>query len=100
MEPTPDMQYQLRTYQIVPGRLAEFVDAWSANVAPLRRRAGFEIVSAWTRPPDTFIWILAFPGDFEAADRAYYASAARQAIDPDPAALIATVDERMVARVL
>jgi hypothetical protein len=39
--------YQLRIYEIEEGALEGFVKEWRENVAPLRRRLGFEIVGAW-----------------------------------------------------
>lgn len=78
---------QLRIYEIEPGRLDAFVAAWVAGVAPLRRRYGFD-VQAWTVDgADRFVWLLTHEGDgsFEAADEAYYASAERSRLDPDPA---------------
>ena len=87
-------QWQLRDYQIAPGRLDDFVTAWEQGVLPLRRAAGFE-VQAWTVPGESrFVWLLAYdgPDSFAAADEAYYAAPARTALDPDPAQWI--VDQR------
>lgn len=81
---------QLRIYDIEPGRLREFVDAWLAGVAPLRARHGFN-VEAWTVPTeDRFIWVLTYGGPltFEEADEAYYGSPEREHLRPDPAAWI------------
>ena len=86
------MATQLRDFRIRSGELDRFVAEWTAGVAPLRRRAGFEIRAAWTVPDeDRFIWLLEHEGDwerFEDADAIYYASPERQALDPDPARLI------------
>jgi hypothetical protein len=89
-------QAQMRMYTIEPGRLDEFVKAWSARVRPLRRDFGFES-AAWTVPEeDLFVWLLTFrgKGTFEDADAEYYASPRRQAITPDPADLIARKETR------
>lgn len=89
-------QWQLRDYKIAEGRLAEFVDAWTRGVLPLRRAAGFE-VQAWTVPGESrFVWLLAYegPGTFAAADEAYYDTPARAALEPDPAQWI--VEQRKV----
>jgi hypothetical protein len=53
---------------------------------PLRRQFGFEILAAWaSNEDDTFVWVVGHDGDFAAADREYYASPERAAVDPDPA---------------
>ena len=89
-------QWQLRDYRIAEGHLADFVDAWTSNVLPLRRAAGFR-VQGWTVPGESrFIWLLGYdgPNSFDAADKAYYASPERTALDPDPAQWI--VEDRKV----
>jgi NIPSNAP protein len=87
------MTRQLRDYTIQPGQLDRFVELWSAGVRPLRERAGFTIEGAWKVPAeDRFVWILAYdgPDGWEAANKTYYGSAGRKALDPDPAKLIAS----------
>lgn len=80
------MQAQVRVYRIRPGGLDTFVQEWREHVAPLRRRFGFEVLDAWaSTEDDTFVWIISHDGDFASADRAYYASPERAALDPDPA---------------
>ena len=93
------MEYQLRRFQIAHGRMDEFVERWTTSVVPLRLEAGFEIHGAWATG-DEFLWVLGHGGGFEEADRAYYASDARQQLDPDPAELIESSDEQMVERVI
>jgi hypothetical protein len=84
------MQTQVRVYRTQAGRLEAFVREWREHVVPLRRRFGFEVVGAWaSEEDDTFVWVLAHEGDFAEADRAYYHSPERAALDPDPARLIA-----------
>ena len=82
----------------MPGRLRDFVDEWRRLVVPLRRQFGFEVLEAWaSEEDDTFAWLLAFHGeDFAAADAAYYESAERMALEPDPARLV----KRIVATTL
>jgi hypothetical protein len=83
---------QLREYRITEGSLHRFIDEWREQIAPLRREMGFTIEHAWTVEGESrFIWLLAHPGDwneFEAADRAYYASPQRANLEPNPARLI------------
>lgn len=95
------MQYQLRDYRIVAGAMDQWVSEWRAGVVPLRTAAGFEIVAAWAGPrSDRFVWVLAHGSDFEREDRAYYASAERAAVSPDPARLIAEARSEFVAPAL
>ncbi len=83
------MQYQLRDYRISPGAMTEFAAEWKAQVVPLRKKAGFEIVGAWSNPEtNRFVWIMAHDGEFEEADRVYYSSPERSRISPDPARFI------------
>jgi hypothetical protein len=87
---------QLRIYGIEPGRLDDFVAAWTAGVLPLRRRCGFDVI-AWTVPgEDTFVWLLSYagPGNFAEADALYYASPERANLRPDPADWIVSNETR------
>lgn len=95
------MQYQLRDYRITPGTMTDFVTEWNAGVVPLRERAGFEIISAWSsHETNRFVWIVAYDGDFEEADRLYYESPERGRISPDPARFIEDAHSEFVSRVL
>jgi hypothetical protein len=79
-------EWQLRDYRIEPGSFEVFLDAWRAGVLPLRRTMGFQ-VQAWPIPEESrFVWVLGWsgPGSFAEADRDYYASEARKAVDPEP----------------
>jgi hypothetical protein len=77
---------QVRIYRIKPGALDAFVQEWREHVAPLRLQFGFEILGAWASGEEhTFVWIIRHDGDFASADRAYYLSPERAALDPDPA---------------
>jgi hypothetical protein len=87
---------KLRIYTIEDGRLEDFLAAWTAGVVPLRRRFGFSI-QAWTVPRESvMVWLVTYEGDgtFEEAERAYYASPERQALDPDPGVLVVDQDDR------
>jgi len=81
---------QIRVYRIRPGELAAFVREWCERIKPLREQVGFTVEHAWaSEADDTFVWVLRYDGDdWEAADRAYYESPERAALDPDPARLI------------
>jgi hypothetical protein len=85
------MQVQLRRYRILTGQADQFVREWRDTVAPLREKHGFRVKGWLVEDSDEFVWLLEH-GDrtsFEAANDAYYASAERQALGPDPARLIA-----------
>lgn len=93
------MRAQLRDYTIKPGELDAWVEEWRTSIAPLRRHFGFEVLGAWTvEGEDRFVWIMEHRGggSWEAADAAYYGSAERRAIDPDPARHIAHSETRFI----
>ncbi len=92
---------QLRVYTVKPGRLDAWLDEWSAHVRPLRERLGFRVLGPWIDESSrTFVWILEYggPDEFEAADRAYYASPERRALEPDPARHLEHVEMRLLRR--
>jgi hypothetical protein len=97
------MEHQVRITKIAPGKMDEFVEGWTASVARLRRRRGFELEGAWViEDSDEFIWILGYDGEegLEAADQAYYESDERATFFPDPAMHIVSTTNRMAKRVV
>ena len=85
------MEYQLRHYRIRPGTFDLFLEAWLKGVYPLRQSFGFRFVGVWAdREKSEFVWVMGYggPGSLEEADRRYYASPERNAMDPDPAQYI------------
>ncbi|MGH7763565.1 MAG: NIPSNAP family protein [Candidatus Dormibacteraceae bacterium] len=93
------MQYQLRIYNIKPGEMADWVHEWRTMIVPLRRKLGFEIAGAWSvEDSDRFVWVLAYGGSqsWEEADRAYYGSAERRSINPDPARHVASSETSLM----
>ncbi len=87
------MQFQLREYIVEAGRLEDFVREWKGLVLPLRERQGFTVLGPWVeREASRFVWLVGYDGDIRAATEAYHAE--RQAMDPDPARLVA--DRRLV----
>lgn len=92
-------RWQLRDYTVKPGEMADWVAEWKANIVPLRRSLGFEVIGAWrVSDSDRFVWLLRYRGErsFEDADAAYYASPQRKAIRPDPARHIARSETQFV----
>jgi hypothetical protein len=84
------MHFQLREYLIEEGRLDDFVREWRELVLPLRVSMGFSVFGPWVdREASHFVWVVGYDGDIRAADEAYYSSAERQVMDPDPARLVA-----------
>ncbi len=72
-------------------------------MVPLRERHGFTIVGGWVvedevGDDDEFVWVIGYEGPltFEAAEAAYYASAERSALSPDPARLIVSASVEWV----
>jgi len=83
------MQFELRSYRIEDGRLDDFVGEWREVVLPLRQRLGFSVVGPWVSREDSrFVCIVGYDGDIREADKRYYSSGERRALDPDPARLI------------
>jgi hypothetical protein len=80
---------QLRRYQLKPGSVDAFLDAWRAACA-VRAQFGFTVERAVVdRANEGFVWVVSVEGDFEAADRAYYDSPERAALPVDPASFVA-----------
>ena len=86
------MELVLRIYTIKPGELDDWIAEWRAQVVPLRRKLGFDVLGAWVSDEEsTFTWLLGYdgPDGLAAANAAYYDSPERAALDPDPACHIA-----------
>ena len=82
---------QLRDYRIKPGELDRFADLWRTSVRPLRQQKGFTVEGAWKIPSEErFVWIVSYdgPAGWDEANRAYYESPERKAMDPDPTSFI------------
>lgn len=80
---------QLRRYQLKPGSVDAFLEAWGAACA-VRAQFGFTVDFAVVdRVNEGFVWAVSVDGDFEAIDRAYYDSPARAALAVDPASFVA-----------
>lgn len=79
------MTYQLRMYTVKDGAMEEWLREWDAGVLPARRAHGFSVLGPWVnRPERRFVWIVGHEGDFETADKAYYDSPERAALQPPP----------------
>jgi hypothetical protein len=90
------MREQIRIYTINKGELLRFAAEWQEKIRPLREKLGFRVVGAWTvESANQFVWVQRYEGDetWEEMDSAYFASDERQAMDPDPARLIARMEQ-------
>jgi hypothetical protein len=90
---------QLRLYTIDRGRLDDFARAWTAGVYPLRLKLGYRIPFAAKIPStNQFVWLLTYTGPetWEQKEAAYYGSAERKNLSPDPAQWIARPQQLMV----
>ncbi len=97
------MTVQLRLYTINQGRLRQFAEEWKANVLPLRLEHGFRVHGAWIiEETNQFAWLVGYDGpeSWEAKESAYYASADRKAMAPNPARLIARPVQYFVESIL
>ena len=93
------MAAQLRLYTINRGQLAQFAEEWREMIRPLRLELGFQIGGAWlVEETNQFVWLLSYSGpeSWETQDAAYYSSPRRQEMEPNPARLIARVEEYFV----
>jgi hypothetical protein len=89
------VEQELRLYTVRPGEMEDFVAEWTANIRPLRRKFGFDVIGPWVAENENvFIWILGYSGaeGFQAADAAYYDSDERNAIAPNPARHLAKTE--------
>lgn len=85
------MLVQVRTYQIKPGDMEDFVALWRDHIVPARRVHGFEVLGAWNDADDgTFVWVVGHeaPDGWAVAEKAYYDSAERQGLPRNPADLM------------
>ena len=90
------MREQIRIYTVNKGSLPLFVAEWNEKIRPLREKLGFSIVGAWTvEATNQFVWVQRYEGEtsWEDQDRAYFDSEERRTMNPDPARLIARMEQ-------
>ena len=96
------MTTQLRRYTIHKDKLDAFIDAWTRQVVPLRKKHGFRIDGAWiTRDRNEFIWILTYDGPepWQKKVDDYLSSPERKSMNPDPSQLVAKIEELFISPV-
>jgi hypothetical protein len=82
--------------------MEDWLAEWSAHVLPLRRAFGFDVIGPWVNDDESlFVWILGYDGEagWAAADAAYYDSAERKSLAPDPARHLLKTEQLMVRSV-
>jgi len=82
--------------------MEDWLAEWSAHVLPLRRAFGFDVIGPWVNDDEhLFVWILGYDGEagWADADAAYYDSAERKALAPDPARHLLKTEQLMVRSV-
>lgn len=96
------MQEQIRIYTINKGELHQFVAEWNEKIRPLREKLGFKVLAAWTvESTNQFVWVQRYEGDksWQEQDEAYFASAERKTMQPDPGRLIARMENCFAEKV-
>ncbi len=79
--------------------MRDWLDEWSRFIVPLRRGLGFQVLGAWTiEEDDRFVWIVGYDGPktWDEAERDYYESPERKALDPNPARHLAETGARLM----
>jgi 2'-5' RNA ligase len=93
------MQYQLRIYDVAPGKMDEFLAIFPQVVAA-RRAVGFEVVGAWTVPDENrFVWIIGAAESIDELAERYYRSPQRAAIEPEPASFLDRIETHLMEAV-
>ncbi|KUP97966.1 NIPSNAP family protein [Thermobifida cellulosilytica] len=91
-----------RVYTVREGLLDEWVRRWREEIVPLRLELGFTIEGAWIdRENNRFIWTLGYDGPegFAEANRRYWASPRRAAMNLDPEDYLLSTEKTTVTRV-
>lgn len=92
-------EFQLRQYIVEDRKWDEFLSIFPQVVAA-REEAGFDVVGVWTVAEERrFIWIVStdHPDGIDGASQAYYHSAGRKAITPEPATLLSEITTTTMA---
>ena len=93
------MIWQLRTYEIRPGCMADFRVLWRHEIVPARTDLGFVVQGGWVdESANVFVWLVGHeaPAGWDAAEQAYYADGRRDAFSANPRDLVAKVHTRLL----
>jgi len=97
------MEHQVRIVKISPGKMDDFVAAWTANVGRLRRRHGFTLEGTWIiEDTNEFVWVLGYDGDgtFAEAEKRYFESAERIDVGDVPPEFVIEARAHMARKVV
>jgi hypothetical protein len=91
------MLCQVRTYQIKPGAMDEFVALWRDHLVPLREQYGYQVLGAWN-DDTTFVWVVGHeaPDGWDAAEKTYYDAPERTAIPRDPREYLESAETKVL----
>jgi hypothetical protein len=90
---------ELREYRVREGAMDDFVQVFTEQVVPLRRRFGFIVEGAWRDDQASrFVWVVSHPAPdgWEAAMAPYLETRAAE-VNPDPGSFLAEVKSSFVA---
>lgn len=96
------MIYQLRQYEIYPGKMPDWVALFDGHIKPLHDRLGIPIIGAWQPvEDDTFVWIRGFHDQKAIArlEAAYFSSPERQALGDRPQQLIQQIQIKLMTAI-
>jgi hypothetical protein len=93
------MPTQIHIYTINRGALDAFAIEWRDRIKPLREKFGFHVSGGWKiTETNQFVWFLSRESaeDWETQNSAFYKSAERRSLHPDPARHIARAEQYFV----
>ncbi len=85
------MIFQLRQYDIHPGKMPAWIEVFESHIRPLHKRLGMVIHGTWQAlDTDTFVWIRGFETEaaIELLEAAYFSSPERMSLGDLPQQLI------------
>lgn len=85
------MIFQLRQYDIHPGKMLAWIEVFETHIRPLHQRLGMVIHGTWQAlDTNTFIWIRGFETEaaIDVLEAAYFDSPERKALGDLPQQLI------------
>ncbi len=94
-------EYQLRVYDVKPGKMEEFVRVFEP-IPEIRRRHGFTVEGVWVDDESNrFAWVVGYdgPGTFAEAAARFDSDPERKDMSPPPGSFLDHVDIRMVRRI-
>ncbi|GGL15880.1 NIPSNAP family protein [Mangrovihabitans endophyticus] len=90
---------QIRTYDVRPDRLEEWITKFHNLIVPLRHELGFHIDGSWIDyERSQHLWVMTYDGTqtFADANAAYWASPKRAALGIEPSDYLTAEESRTV----